>query len=113
MTNFFVNVQISNFFFCLLQVMETERYIYLVMEYAPNGEIFGKRVFIVIFYKQTNKSSSNFTCKSSIEICQRTSNLYRINVLFICKIVMQIEFKGKYCIIHCKGFSKEIIIIQI
>ena len=31
-----------------VQVMETERYIYLVMEYAPNGEIFGKLISIIL-----------------------------------------------------------------
>ena len=29
-----------------MQVMETERYLYLVTEYASKGEIFGKTVFM-------------------------------------------------------------------
>lgn len=33
------------FFLLLLQVMETERMLYLVTEYASGGEIFGKSVY--------------------------------------------------------------------
>lgn len=34
------------------QVMETKEMLFLVTEYAPNGEIFGERELIYILYTQ-------------------------------------------------------------
>lgn len=37
--------------YIVFQVMETEKMIYLVTEYASGGEIFGMYLFLYFFYK--------------------------------------------------------------